>query len=85
MDAQFDDYLRKLGETPLDRHTEYTGRSALETLLERFAAEASQKGVKVHQETKGDENGRPDFPIARTDMILGYVEVKKIGVISTRF
>lgn len=79
MDTRFDDYLKKLRETPLDKHTEYTGRSALEALLERFAREASQKGLKVHQETKGGEQGRPDFMVARAGMILGYVEVKEIG------
>lgn len=79
MDTRFDDYLKKLRETPLEKHTEYTGRSALEALLERFAREAAQKGLKVHQETKGGEQGRPDFMVAHAGMILGYVEVKEIG------
>jgi hypothetical protein len=40
MASPFDAYLRKLRETPLDEHTEHTGRSALEDLLNEFAAEA---------------------------------------------
>ena len=76
MPSRFDAYLSKLRETPLAEHTEHTGRSALETLLNGFAA----KGTSVQHEPKRDAaNGAPDFKIKRKGQILGYVEVKEIG------
>lgn len=78
--TRFDVYLRKLRETPLDEHTEHTGRSALEALLNQFAAEALAPGISVQHEPKREaDKGAPDFKIKRQGMILGYVEVKEIG------
>jgi hypothetical protein len=42
MDIEFDAYLRKLRQTPLDEQTEHTGRSALEGLLNEFAAKSAR-------------------------------------------
>jgi hypothetical protein len=80
MAIKFDAYLRKLRETPLDEHTEHTGRSALEALLNDFAAQAPIRGITVQHEPKREaDKGAPDFKIKRQGMILGYVEVKEIG------
>lgn len=76
MTTPFDAYIRRLRETPLDEHTEHTGRAALEDLLRQFAG----KGVEVQQEPKRQaEKGAPDFKVRNRGSTLGYVEVKSIG------
>ena len=45
----FDTYLLKLRQTPLSDHTEHTGRSALEGLLNEFAAAASGRVAVQHE------------------------------------
>ncbi|MGD9537230.1 MAG: hypothetical protein AB7P52_06255 [Alphaproteobacteria bacterium] len=72
----FDSYLRKLRQTPLDEHTEHTGRSALEALLNEFAA---GNAAVQHEPKRTADKGAPDFKITRHGMILGYVETKPIG------
>ncbi len=80
MVKNFDTYLRKLRETPLGEQTEHTGRSALEGLLNEFAAGTSRRGITVQHEPKRvADKGAPDFKIERQGMILGYVETKSIG------
>jgi hypothetical protein len=79
MTGRFDAYLLGLRQTPLAEHTEHTGRSALERLLEDFAAKAGT-GIEVQHEPKRQKGfGAPDFKIKSKGMILGYVEVKAIG------
>lgn len=76
MSSPFDAYLRRLRETPLDQHTEHTGRAALEDLLRGLAP----TGVEVQHEPKREHGkGAPDFKIKRRGSILGYVEVKGMG------
>lgn len=78
MDDRFDAYFKRLLETPLDQHTEHTGRSALEALLNTFAAEAESKGIRVqHEPPRAAARGAPDFKITQRGMMLGYVEVKR--------
>src|SRR5262249_16946279 len=73
---RFDAYLSKLRETPLKEHTEHTGRSALEALLNQFAP----KGTVVQHEPKRKQgSGTPDFKVRKGGTIVGYVEVKPIG------
>ena len=80
MTDRFDIYLQALRQTPLDEHTEMTGRSALEGLLGTFAAESDNGKVTVQHEPKREaEKGAPDFKVTREGMILGYVETKGIG------
>ncbi len=80
MTAHFEAYLHKLAATPLEQHTEHTGRSALETLLNHFAERTAAAGTRVQHEPKRiAEKGAPDFKVERSGMILGYVEVKDIG------
>lgn len=80
MPQNFDAYLKKLRETPLVEQTEHTGRSALERLLNEFAARTGSGGATVQHEPKRTANkGAPDFKITRQGMILGYVETKPIG------
>lgn len=75
----FDKYLLGLRRTPLDEHTEHTGRAALETLLNAFAARAG-KDIRVQHEPKRvPGKGAPDFKITNSAGILGYVENKSIG------
>ncbi|MEQ1888311.1 MAG: type ISP restriction/modification enzyme, partial [Alphaproteobacteria bacterium] len=73
MPDRFDAYLRALRKTPQADHTEHTGRTALETLLNTFAA----KNVTVQHEPKRVAGkGAPDFKITSKGMILGYAETK---------
>ncbi|MEX1205040.1 MAG: type ISP restriction/modification enzyme [Dongiaceae bacterium] len=75
----FDAYLRKLRETPLSEQTEHTGRSALEALLNEFAAKTAGGNTTVqHEPKRAAGKGAPDFKIKRQGMILGYVETKPI-------
>ncbi|MCH8167809.1 MAG: N-6 DNA methylase, partial [Proteobacteria bacterium] len=76
MITRFETYLRKLRETPIPEHTEHTGRSALEALLNAFAS----AGITVQHEPKRvPGKGAPDFKVMCDGMILGYVENKPIG------
>jgi hypothetical protein len=76
----FETYLRKLREIPLAEHTEHTGRSALETLLNQLAVETGTQNITIQHEPKRESGkGALDFKIKRQTMILGYVEVKEIG------
>jgi hypothetical protein len=80
MATNFDDYLRQLRATPLDEQTEHTGRSALEALLNNFAAKAGKPLPAVqHEPKRAAAKGAPDFKVSRQGMILGYVETKGIG------
>jgi len=72
----FETYLHKLRKTPLNEHTELTGRSALEELLNQFA---DGKTKVQHEPKKIADKGAPDFKVRRQGMILGYVEVKAVG------
>ncbi len=48
MTTRFETYLLKLRETPVGEHTEHTGRSALEALLNEFAG----GGITVQHEPR---------------------------------
>ena len=76
----FDSYLHALCETPLDQHTEFTGRTALENLLRAVASGQAGGRIGVQQEPKREAGkGAPDFKVSRRGMILGYVETKPVG------
>lgn len=76
----FESYLRELRETPLDEHTEHTGRTALENLLKAIAADQTGGTIRVqHEPRRIADKGAPDFKVSRQGMILGYVETKPIG------
>jgi hypothetical protein len=77
--STFSPYLNQLRATPLDQHTELTGRAALEGLLNRFASEARHTINVQHEPKREVQRGAPDFKITKPGQILGYVEVKKIG------
>lgn len=47
MANRFDSYLLKLRQTPLSEQTEHTGRSALEDLLNDFAAKTASGNTTV--------------------------------------
>jgi hypothetical protein len=79
MSDPFASYLKKLRETPLEEHTEHTGRAALEGLLVHFAAGAKHRITVQHEPKRVAERGAPDFKVHRPGQILGYVEVKEIG------
>ncbi len=80
MPSPFDAYLLKLREVPLADHTEHTGRSALEALLNQLAPQAAgHKLIIQHEPKRKSGKGAPDFKISRQGSILGYVEVKEIG------
>jgi hypothetical protein len=74
----FEKYLLALRKTPLDEHTEHTGRAALETLLQAIADEV-ETGIRVQHEPKREaDKGAPDFKVTKSGLILGYVENKGI-------
>jgi hypothetical protein len=74
----FEKYLLALRKTPLDEHTEHTGRTALETLLQAIADEADT-GIRVQHEPKRQaDKGAPDFKVSKSGLILGYIENKGI-------
>jgi hypothetical protein len=75
----FDRYLLALRRTPIDEKTEHTDRAALQSILQSIAS-AGAGDVLVHHEPKRVVNkGAPDFKIAKSGLILGYVENKAIG------
>lgn len=65
MRDRFESYLLKLRETPLSEHTEHTGRSALQDVLDQFAKDA-KSGLHVQHEPKRQQDkGAPDFKVSR--------------------
>ena len=80
MNLIFETYLHKIKNTAASEQTEHTNRSALENLLGAFAAKADANRTQVvHEPTRQQGFGAPDFKIKSSGMILGYVEVKAIG------
>lgn len=80
MDGGFEDYLRALRATPLDEHTEHTGRSALEALLNRFAADAGGRDINVQHEPKREgDKGAPDFKVKSRGMIAQKSSFQRFG------
>ena len=75
----FESYLKSLCETPLSEHTEHTGRTALENLL-NAVADAANGNITVQQEPRRvADKGAPDFKVSQPGTILGYVETKQVG------
>lgn len=75
----FESYLKSLCETPLSEHTEHTGRTALENLL-NAVADAANGNITVQQEPRRvADKGAPDFKISQPGTILGYIETKQVG------
>lgn len=56
--------------------TEYTFRTELENLL-NFAK--PDNGIKIQQEPRKKDFGRPDFKILKNEGLLGYIETKPIN------
>lgn len=72
----FEAYILALRRTPLDQHTEMTGRGALEALLNRFKP---AKATVIHEPKRAQSKGAPDFKISQAGQVLGYVENKAVG------
>ena len=80
MNSIFESYLHKIRNTAILEQTEHTSRTALENLLGAFATKAGASRIQVvHEPTRQQGFGAPDFKIKSSGMILGYVEVKAIG------
>lgn len=79
MSSVFSPYLTQLRATPLEQHTELTGRAALEGLLARFASKSHQRINVQHEPKREEQRGAPDFKVTKPGEIIGYVEVKEIG------
>ena len=75
----FDNYLFALRKKPVAEKTEHTDRSALEALLNAFAAAAEGAPQVQHEPKRVAGKGAPDFKITKAGLILGYVENKAIG------
>lgn len=72
----FESYVLALRQTPLDQHTEMTGRGALETLLNRFKP---TKAIVTHEPKRAQTKGAPDFKVSEAGQVLGYLENKAVG------
>ena len=73
-------YLHELRQSKRGEKTEYTDRAALEELLKTFSTK--RRGVQFdvrHEPRRDKEFGAPDFLVANSKGILGYVEVKQMG------
>ncbi len=75
----FEKYLSDLRAAYREEGTEHSGRTALENLLNAFAAEQAPPANVQHEPKHVAEKGAPDFKVSRQGMILGYVENKAIG------
>lgn len=72
----FESYVLALRQTPLDQHTEMTGRGALEALLIAFKP---TKATVTHEPKRAQAKGAPDFKVSQAGQVLGYVENKAVG------
>ena len=75
----FERYLLALRKTRIDEKTEHTDRAALQTLLQAFADESSNRTTVQHEPKRVADKGAPDFKVTSRGLILGYVENKVIG------
>lgn len=75
MALNFEVYLKSI-QSDLRRGnaTEYTYRSALESLIE-----SAGKGINASNDPKHIECGAPDFIVERRKVPLGYIETKDVG------
>ncbi len=74
----FQDYIKELQSTPIDRITEHSKRTALENLLNGVASELTSKVSILHEPKREGKFGSPDFKITNSENIIGYIENKKI-------
>ena len=74
MENSFKDYLKKL---QLKNQTEFSNRTQLHNLLNNIV-EAENLGLKINQEEQRSKEGAPDFTIKKQDLVIGYIETKKI-------
>ncbi|MFN8413662.1 MAG: N-6 DNA methylase [Anaerolineales bacterium] len=76
MPTPFDTYITSIEkDIKGGKATEYTYRSALETLMESMA-----RGIAASNDPKHIECGAPDFIVEKGKVPLGYVETKDVGV-----
>ncbi len=75
MALNFEVYLKSI-QSDLRRGnaTEYTYRSALESMIE-----SAGKGINASNDPKHIECGAPDFIVERRKVPLGYIETKDVG------
>jgi predicted helicase len=74
----FDRYLLALRKSPIDEKTEHTDRAALQSLLQSVADDGTGGIAVQHEPKRVADKGAPDFKIAKSGLILGYVENKAI-------
>jgi len=75
----FEKYVLELKRAYAEGGTEQSGRPALKTLLDVFAAKERPPAGVQHEPKQVPNKGAPDFKVTRQGMILGYVENKGIG------
>ncbi len=73
MVMNFDNYIKLLRKN-LERGSERTHYPALQYLLEN-----SEEGIEAPIEETKNKAGVPDFTVRRRKLLVGYIEVKKIG------
>jgi len=76
------DFLQYIGALTKSDRTQITGhthRKDLQILLESIAREMNLKIRIIHEPKRLDEYGAPDFKITQFELIIGYVENKKLG------
>jgi hypothetical protein len=76
----FGEYLRALKKFAKDERREHTDRTAIEQLLNVFAAAAEGRPEVQQEPGKIGDRGAPDFKVTKSGMILGYIETKAVGV-----
>jgi len=73
----FQEYIKQLRSHPLDKITEQTHRSALESLLRSVANKYNPETRIQHEPKRQGSFGAPDFLVYTDASIIGYVENKK--------
>lgn len=74
----FEQYLTELRNTNLFEKSEYTDRPALLNLLQKLNNQF-KTGIRVIHEGKDGSSNKPDFHIAKSDIVIGLIENKKMG------
>jgi hypothetical protein len=72
-------YLNAFKHSDLSESTKHPHRKVLQMLLESIAQDVNAKIKVIHEPKRLEDYGAPNFKITQLDMIIGYVENKKIG------
>jgi type I restriction-modification system DNA methylase subunit len=74
MNLLLNNYLQTIQQTNLKKASERTLYYPLKTLIDQ-----AQKGINATIEEKENQVGIPDFTVRKNEILIGYIEAKKIG------